>query len=187
MQALVAQMYSGMGSPVLQVGRDFLPRGAGICTRRPLNLHLRRTEPTTTTITNSSAASASSAQGAEEWAEFAHRRKETFTDFDAVREEIDAETTRLLGSSGKDVSDKPIHLTIHSPHVLCAATHFLLALPSIYCDDGLCWTLLCVADIAKTCAHCSLSPSASPLTCCQQRECLQADTRRIKSTQPLLM
>lgn len=91
----------------MQVGRDFLPRGAGICTRRPLVLHLRR-EP------------AAEEGCASEWAEFtAHLPGKRFTDFDSVRDEIDAETSRLLGNSDKDVSDKPIHLTIHSPHVLC--------------------------------------------------------------------
>lgn len=56
----------------------------------------------------------------QEWAEFtAHMPGTHFTDFDAVRKEIESETERLLGSTDKDVSDRPIHLTIHSPHVLC--------------------------------------------------------------------
>lgn len=85
----------------VQVGRDFLPRGSGICTRRPLLLNLRRTETD------------------EEYAEFpTHLPDKKFTDFQAVRDEIDNETTRLLGSKDKDISDRPIHLTIYSPHVL---------------------------------------------------------------------
>jgi hypothetical protein len=57
----------------------------------------------------------------QEWAEFpAHLPGRRFTDFSAVRDEIDAETCRLLGSSDKNISPKPIHLTIYSPHVLCA-------------------------------------------------------------------
>jgi dynamin 1-like protein len=104
----------------LQVGRDFLPRGTGICTRRPLVLHLRRSvEPP------------DPAQPHPEWAEFtAHLPGRKFTDFDEVRDEIDAETTRLLGNSDKDVSDKPIHLTIHSPHVLCASRRCVHATPN---------------------------------------------------------
>lgn len=95
----------------LQVGRDFLPRGSGICTRRPLVLHLRR-EPLN-----------EGGPEAQEWAEFtAHMPGTRFTDFAAVRDEIESETERLLGSTDKDVSDRPIHLTIHSPHVLCAPT-----------------------------------------------------------------
>jgi hypothetical protein len=94
----------------VQVGRDFLPRGAGICTRRPLVLHLRReTEQKDS--------------GPQEWAEFYHVPGRRFTDFSAVRDEISAETDRLLGTTDKDVSDKPIHLTIHSPHVLCVPLH----------------------------------------------------------------
>lgn len=88
-----------------QVGRDFLPRGSGICTRRPLILHLRRIEAD------------------EEYAEFTvHMPGRRFTDFAAVRDEIDNETTRLLGNTDKDISDRPIHLSIFSPHVLCALT-----------------------------------------------------------------
>ena len=85
----------------VQVGRDFLPRGSGICTRRPLLLNLRRTET------------------GEEYAEFpTHLPDKKFLDFQAVREEIENETTRLLGNKDKDISDRPIHLTIYSPHVL---------------------------------------------------------------------
>ena len=108
---------------MLQVGRDFLPRGTGICTRRPLVLHLRRTDPSgqNNSISNHQTRDSSSPRQEEEWAEFtAHLPGRKFTNFEQVREEIDAETTRLLGNSDKDVSDKPIHLTIYSPHVLCA-------------------------------------------------------------------
>lgn len=40
-----------------------------------------------------------------------------FHDFDRIRAEIQEETNRLSGSN-KGVSDKPIRLKIHSPHVL---------------------------------------------------------------------
>jgi dynamin 1-like protein len=62
-------------------------------------------------------------QGSEpqEWAEFYHVPGRRFTDFSAVRDEITAETDRLLGTADKDVSDKPVHLIIHSPHVLCVS------------------------------------------------------------------
>ncbi|KAG7486782.1 dynamin-2-like isoform X3 [Solea senegalensis] len=79
------------------VGRDFLPRGSGIVTRRPLILQL----------VNSKA----------EYAEFLHCKGRKFVDFDEVRMEIEAETDRLTGSN-KGISPVPINLRVYSPNVL---------------------------------------------------------------------
>ncbi|XP_020496990.1 dynamin-2 isoform X4 [Labrus bergylta] len=79
------------------VGRDFLPRGSGIVTRRPLILQL----------VNSKA----------EYAEFLHCKGRKFVDFDEVRQEIEAETERLTGSN-KGISPIPINLRVYSPNVL---------------------------------------------------------------------
>ncbi|XP_002164260.2 dynamin-1 isoform X1 [Hydra vulgaris] len=79
------------------VGRDFLPRGSGIVTRRPLVLQL--------------------SYGNTEYAEFLHCKNQKFTDFDAVRKEIEVETDRITGKT-KNVSPVPINLRIFSPHVL---------------------------------------------------------------------
>lgn len=79
------------------VGRDFLPRGSGIVTRRPLILQLL----TATT----------------EYGEFLHSKGKKFTDFDEICKEINTETNRLTGSN-KAISPVPIHLRIYSPHVL---------------------------------------------------------------------
>ncbi|XP_033122065.1 dynamin-1-like isoform X2 [Anneissia japonica] len=79
------------------VGRDFLPRGSGIVTRRPLILQL---------INNKS-----------EYAEFLHCKGKKFVDFDEVRKEIEAETDRITGSN-KGISSVPINLRVYSPHVL---------------------------------------------------------------------
>ncbi|KAM7418839.1 hypothetical protein PAMA_016118 [Pampus argenteus] len=79
------------------VGRDFLPRGSGIVTRRPLILQL----------VNSNA----------EYAEFLHCKGRKFVDFDEVRLEIEAETERLTGSN-KGISPIPINLRVYSPIVL---------------------------------------------------------------------
>lgn len=79
------------------VGQDFLPRGAGIVTRRPLILQL----------TNSQ----------QEYGEFAHCRGTIFTDFDKIRKEIEDETDRCTGKN-KGISPIPINLRIFSPHVL---------------------------------------------------------------------
>ncbi|XDV16963.1 hypothetical protein PO909_016444 [Leuciscus waleckii] len=79
------------------VGRDFLPRGSGIVTRRPLILQL----------VNSKA----------EYAEFLHCKGRKFVDFDEVRLEIEAETERITGSN-KGISPVPINLRVYSPNVL---------------------------------------------------------------------
>uniref|UniRef100_A0A8C6LV25 Interferon-induced GTP-binding protein Mx n=1 Tax=Nothobranchius furzeri TaxID=105023 RepID=A0A8C6LV25_NOTFU len=79
------------------VGRDFLPRGSGIVTRRPLILQLLNSDT--------------------EYGEFFHCKGKKFTDFDEICKEIEAETLRLTGSN-KSISPVPITLQIHSPHVL---------------------------------------------------------------------
>ncbi|XP_008327655.1 dynamin-2 isoform X7 [Cynoglossus semilaevis] len=79
------------------VGRDFLPRGSGIVTRRPLILQL--------------------VNNVAEYAEFLHCKGKKFVDFDEVRAEIEAETDRITGSN-KGISPVPINLRVYSPHVL---------------------------------------------------------------------
>lgn len=87
-----------------QVGRDFLPRGPEICTRRPLVLQLVKT------------LQENSAEGSE-WGEFLHCKGKQFHSFQEIRDEISAETERIAGKS-KDISNTPIRLKICSPHVL---------------------------------------------------------------------
>ncbi|NWZ30241.1 DYN2 protein, partial [Asarcornis scutulata] len=77
--------------------RDFLPRGSGIVTRRPLILQLIFSKT--------------------EYAEFLHCKSKKFTDFDEVRQEIEAETDRVTGTN-KGISPIPINLRVYSPHVL---------------------------------------------------------------------
>uniref|UniRef100_A0A8D0GL76 dynamin GTPase n=1 Tax=Sphenodon punctatus TaxID=8508 RepID=A0A8D0GL76_SPHPU len=89
------------------VSRDFLPRGAGIVTRRPLVLQLVTAET--------------------EFAEFLHCKGRKFTDFDEVRQEIEAETDRVTGVN-KGISAVPINLRIYSPYVLSLT---LIDLPGI--------------------------------------------------------
>jgi GTPase SAR1 family protein len=98
--AVVGGQSSGKSS-VLEsvVGRDFLPRGSGIVTRRPLVLQLHKTE------------------NGQEYAEFLHLPRKKFTDFAAVRKEIADETDRITGKS-KQISNHPIHLSIYSPNVV---------------------------------------------------------------------
>ncbi|MEE6505614.1 hypothetical protein FKM82_005584 [Ascaphus truei] len=52
-----------------------------------------------------------------EYAEFLHCKGKKFTDFDEVRQEIEAETDRLTGTN-KGISSVPINLRVYSPMVL---------------------------------------------------------------------
>ncbi|KOM32490.1 hypothetical protein LR48_Vigan01g204600 [Vigna angularis] len=99
--AVVGGQSSGKSS-VLEsiVGRDFLPRGSGIVTRRPLVLQLHKID-----------------QGLQDYAEFLHLPKKRFTDFSMVRKEIEDETDRLTEKT-KRISPVPIHLRIYSPNVV---------------------------------------------------------------------
>ena len=87
------------------VGRDFLPRGQGIVTRRPLVLQLIHTP-----------GNGDGDGGEEEWGQFLHLDKR-FVDFAEIRREIEQETFRVAGQN-KGVSKLPIHLRICSPNVL---------------------------------------------------------------------
>lgn len=105
--------------PPSQVGRDFLPRGPDICTRRPLILQLVRAGSTADGGSTGAGAEEEEGPGRHggEWAEFLHCPGRRFTDFGAVRAEIEAETARGAGAN-KGISDVPIRLKIVSPHVL---------------------------------------------------------------------
>lgn len=82
------------------VGRDFLPRGSGIVTRRPLVLQLYKIEP-----------------GQQDYAQFLHTGNKKFLDFAMIRSEIQQETDRVTGKS-KQISPLPINLSIYSPNVV---------------------------------------------------------------------
>ena len=101
-QIAVVGAQSAGKSSVLEnlVGKDFLPRGSGIVTRRPLVLQL-----------------VNGPAGSPEYGEFLHKPGRKFTDFDEIRAEIDADTDRIAGDN-KGISDVPINLKITSPHVL---------------------------------------------------------------------
>ena len=96
--AVVGSQSSGKSS-VLEsiVGYDFLPRGTGICTRRPLILQLLH-------------------EDVQDYAEFAHINKRFFS-FEEVRRTIELETDKVAGSN-KAVSKEPLILRVHSKSVL---------------------------------------------------------------------
>lgn len=53
--------------------------------------------------------------GQSEYGEFLHCKGKKFTDFDEVRQEIEAETDRLTGVN-KGISPVPINLRVYSPN-----------------------------------------------------------------------
>ena len=77
------------------VGLDFLPRGDGVVTRRPLELrlcHLTSGEP---------------------WAVFEEKKGQKFTDFNKVRETIESLTDEVC-KKDKNIKDIPIVLNVYS-------------------------------------------------------------------------
>lgn len=113
-QIVVVGTQSSGKSSVLEslVGRDILPRGTGIVTRRPLILQLVHIDPEDRRKTNEE-----NGIDGEEWGKFLHTKNKIYTDFEEIRREIEAETERISGNN-KGISDDPIHLKIFSPHVV---------------------------------------------------------------------
>ncbi|KAJ3325927.1 vacuolar protein sorting-associated protein 1 [Boothiomyces sp. JEL0866] len=116
-QITVVGSQSSGKSSVLEniVGKDFLPRGSGIVTRRPLCLQLVN-KPIVEGLAIP-----------EEFGEFLHLPGKKFTEFDEIRTEIEKETDRTT-SSRVGLSPDPIYLKITSPNVL---TLTLVDLPGI--------------------------------------------------------
>eukprot|EP01017_Pseudomicrothorax_dubius_P043096 TRINITY_DN7122_c0_g1_i1.p1 TRINITY_DN7122_c0_g1~~TRINITY_DN7122_c0_g1_i1.p1 ORF type:complete len:726 (+),score=211.30 TRINITY_DN7122_c0_g1_i1:59-2236(+) len=79
------------------VGLDFLPRGEGVVTRRPLELRLVRTPSL-----------------AQPYGEFDAFKGEKLTDFQKVKEKINELTDKVAGKN-KGIVDDPIILTVYSP------------------------------------------------------------------------
>ncbi|CAJ2513354.1 Uu.00g014730.m01.CDS01 [Anthostomella pinea] len=118
-QLVVVGSQSAGKSSVLEniVGRDFLPRGSGIVTRRPLVLQLINVEEDTSEPDPHAAYRNPTQARRSEWAEFHHIPSRKFTDFGDVKREIESETSRVAGSN-KGINRQPINLKIYSPHVL---------------------------------------------------------------------
>ncbi|KAI4248244.1 MAG: hypothetical protein LQ352_005976 [Teloschistes flavicans] len=131
--AVVGSQSSGKSS-VLEniVGRDFLPRGTGIVTRRPLILQLiNRSAPNPhqgqVNGVNGDAKTTDKENNVEEWGEFLHIPGQKFHDFNKIREEIVKETESKTGRNA-GISPAPINLRIYSPNVL---TLTLVDLPGL--------------------------------------------------------
>lgn len=112
------------------VGRDFLPRGSGIVTRRPLVLQLINRPAAASLQTNGvseEALKGDSQANVNEWGEFLHIPGQKFYNFDKIRDEIVKETEAKAGRN-VGISPAPINLRIYSPNVL---TLTLVDLPGL--------------------------------------------------------
>lgn len=141
-QIVVVGAQSSGKSSVLEnlVGRDFLPRGSGVVTRRPLILQLVHTATKSKAGNSKKAnketpvehevddveayfsddegdASEKEKEEPDEWGKFLHLKERKMTDFDEICEEIERETERVTGTN-KGISSEPIRLKIYSPRVL---------------------------------------------------------------------
>ncbi|KAJ2039603.1 vacuolar protein sorting-associated protein 1, partial [Coemansia sp. S2] len=147
-QIVVIGSQSSGKSSVLEniVGRDFLPRGTGIVTRRPLVLQLinrpAKSAPKENgdvnevkgegkLITNDASGYICSifisVENPDEWGEFLHLPGKKFFNFDEIRQEIIQDTDRKTGKN-LGISPVPINLRIFSPNVL---TLTLVDLPGL--------------------------------------------------------
>ena len=82
----------------ISIYRDFLPRGTGVVTRRPLILQLVHHE-------------------SDEYAEFLHQPDRRYTDFEQVKQEIESDTKKICGDR-KEIKKEEIVLKVYSPNVL---------------------------------------------------------------------
>ncbi|KAK2460627.1 hypothetical protein APHAL10511_007097 [Amanita phalloides] len=130
-QICVLGSQSSGKSSVLEniVGRDFLPRGTGIVTRRPLVLQLihRLAGSSTGPQMNGTDKASDKAANPDEWGEFLHLPGEKFYDFNKIRDEIIRDTEAKTGKNA-GISPQPINLRIFSPNVL---TLTLVDLPGL--------------------------------------------------------
>lgn len=99
--AAIGTQSSGKSSVIESiVGMDFLPRGGGVVTRRPLELrlvHLNSQEH----------------KGEVAWAVFEKLGTKKFTDFNEVRLEIERQTDEVAGKN-KGIVNDPILLTVYA-------------------------------------------------------------------------
>ncbi|GJQ10543.1 hypothetical protein GpartN1_g2828.t1 [Galdieria partita] len=131
-QIMVVGSQSSGKSSVLEafVGRDFLPRGSGIVTRRPTIVQMIQTKPDKLKGEQEEVDKTVEKKGkqqeddtekdtkyGDEWVEFLHIPNKRFFDFEQVRQEIEAETDRTTGKN-KGISPKPINLKVYSPNVV---------------------------------------------------------------------
>lgn len=107
-QVVVVGAQSSGKSSVLEaiIGKDFLPRGSGVVTRRPLLIQLVKMAKTGAQNGEKEKKGGKEKQKEGQgqdvfWVEFLHRPGEKFADVASIRDEIQAETDRSAGTNKK--------------------------------------------------------------------------------------
>lgn len=138
------------------VGRDFLPRGTGIVTRRPLILQLINLPSEHDDADDDDEVhvphTPASVAGQQEWGEFLHIPGRRYYDFAEVRREIENETARIAGNN-KGIDRQPINLKVYSPHVLSLTLVDLPGLTKVKRSSSLQVTTLTTAGTHRRPAH----------------------------------
>jgi dynamin 1-like protein len=141
-QVVVVGTQSSGKSSVLEaiIGRDFLPRGAGVVTRRPILIQLIKLPPPpkpdevdadaveVQVSALSGSLSTLGSNGSHQkpsraptpptfWVEFLHRPEQKFFDIPAIRREIQAETDRVAGTNKRLVPNALI-IKVHASDVV---------------------------------------------------------------------
>lgn len=132
-QIVVVGTQSSGKSSVIEsiVKREFLPRGSGIVTRRPLVIRLIKVDDdddlnsleNNKTIHNHHNNYMVNGNGNghinnfTDYVKFKHLPDKVFTNFDDVREEIESETERVCGNN-KGICSEPITLNVYSKNVV---------------------------------------------------------------------
>ena len=104
---VVGSQSTGKSSVLENIAKqNFLPRGAGIKTRRPLVLQMIKAA-SRKRISNRSY---------DTWVEFLHKKDNVFTDMAKVQKEIESATDKICGQ-GKVISNEAIHLKLYSTKI----------------------------------------------------------------------
>ena len=104
---VVGSQSTGKSSVLENIAKqNFLPRGAGIKTRRPLVLQMIKAA-SRKRISN---------RNYDTWVEFLHKKDIVFTDMAKVQKEIESATDKICGQ-GKVISNEAIHLKLYSTKI----------------------------------------------------------------------
>lgn len=104
---VVGSQSTGKSSVLENIAKqNFLPRGMGIVTRRPLVLQMIQV-PSKKVI---------SGKACDTWAQFLHKGDTLYTSMSAIQQEIIDDTNRVCGMN-KGIKDDPIHLKLYSTKI----------------------------------------------------------------------
>ena len=124
---VVGSQSTGKSSVLENIAKqNFLPRGMGIVTRRPLVLQMIKApckkvilgskhDSWADKIQNPNKATVPD-QSFDTWAQFLHRGDTIYTNMDSIQKEIIDDTNKKCGSN-KGISDDPIHLKLYSTKI----------------------------------------------------------------------